>query len=358
MSTKPDTIVKNYIAQVKKKLPEWFRDNKAEFQDTLDEIENHVWDKAYEIAGSDNPSVQHVELAIESIGNPSEIASDYKKRGIPAIFITKELLPLYFKSSLLIFGVLLLLELIGLLFQIGSIAVWDFVTQFFGGMFITAISVLFFTSLIFVILSREGYLPENLGVKPKKDKTQTQTPVEYNEIESGIASTLKKPFEVKKGSKLFEGLFLLFFGFFFLFQPSLPQIDYFIFNELFNSEIGLWFRLIGVLSIYEGVLNLNRATLAKNNLNGHLIIMILIAIDIIPSLWFLLWLDGNTALIPTLAEIYPEVPGMIAFEQINIFNIENSVQFFIRFVIFFVLWDFCGRVYKIYKLYNYKQTLR
>ena len=170
MSTKPETIVKNYIAQVKKKLPEWFRDNKADLQDTLDEIENHVWDKAYEIAGSDNPSVQHVELAIESIGNPSEIASDYKKRGTPAIFITKELLPLYYKSSLLIFGVLLLLELIGLLFQIGRIAVWDFVTQFFGGMFLTALSVLFFTSLIFVILSREGYLPENLGVKTKKVK--------------------------------------------------------------------------------------------------------------------------------------------------------------------------------------------
>ena len=86
--------------------------------------------------------------------------------------------------------------------------------------------------------------------------------------------------------------------------------------------------------------------------------MILIAIDIIPSLWFLLWLDGNTALIPTLAEMYPEVPGMIALEKLNIFNIGNTLQFFIRFVIFFVLWDFLGRVYKIYKLYNYKQTLR
>jgi len=359
MSTKPDTIVKNYIAQVKKKLPEWFRDNKAELQDTLDEIENHVWDKACEIAGSDNPSVRNVELAIESIGNPSEIAKDYKKRGTPAIFITKELLPLYYKSSLLIFGVLLALEMVGLLFQIGIIAAWDFVTQFFGGMFITAISVLFFTSLIFVILSREGYLPENLGVKPKidKSKSQTQTSVEYNEIESGTATALKKPFEVKKGSKLFEGLFLLFFGFFFLFQPLLPQFDYIIFNQLFNSEISLWFRLIGVLSIYEGVLNLNRATLAKNNLNGHLIIMILIVIDIIPSLWLLIWLDGNTALIPTLAEIFTEVPELIALENLNIFNLEINIQFFIRFVIFFVVWDFCERIFKIYKLFHYKQTL-
>lgn len=365
MSIKPDTIVKNYIAQVKKKLPEWLRDNKADLQDTLDEIENHVWDKAYEIAGSDNPSAQHVELAIESIGNPSEIAKDYKKRGTPAIFITKELLPLFYKSSLIIFGVLLALEMIGLLFQIGNISAWDFLAQFFGGMFQTAISVLFFTSLIFVILSREGYLPENLGVKPKKAKikTKTQSSVEYERYESGsesgsgTATELKKPFEVKKGGLLFEGLFLLFFGFFFLFQPQLPQFDYLIFDILFNSEMRLWFRLIGVLSIYEGVLDLYRATLAKNNLKGHLILMILILIDIIPSLWLLIWLDGNTAVIPTLAEIYTEIPELVALEQLDIYNLGSSIQFFIRIIIFFVVLDFCERVYKIYKLYNYKQTL-
>lgn len=354
MSIKPDTLVKNYIAQVKKKLPEWLRDNKADLQDTLDEIENHVLDKAYEIAGSDNPSAQHVELAIDSIGNPSEIAKDYKKRGTPAIFITKELLPLYYKSSLIIFGVLLALEMIGLLFQIGNIAVWEFFAQFFGGMFQTAISVLFFTSLIFVILSREGYLPENLGVKPKKSKikTEMQSSVEGEQFESGTTVELKKPFEVKKGSLLFGGLFLLFFGFFFLFQPLLPQFDYLIFDMLFSSELSLWFRLIGLLAIYEGILDLYRATLAKNNLNGHLVLMILILIDIIPSLWLLLWLDGNTAIIPTLAEIYTEVPELIELELLN------GIQIFIRFIIFFVVLDFCERAYKIYKLYNYKQTLR
>ncbi len=356
MSIKPDTIVKNYIALVKKKLPEWLRDNKADLQDTLDEIENHVWDKAYEIAGSDNPSAQHVERAIESIGNPSEIAKDYKKRGTPAIFITKELLPLYYKSSLIIFGVLLALEMIGLLFQVGNITVWEFFTQLFGGMFQAAIIILFFTSLIFVSLSREGYLPENLGVKPKKAKIKTKTHSsvegEQFESESGITPALKKPFEVKKGSKLFEGIFLLFFGFFFLFQPLLPQFDYLIFDILFSSEMSLWFRLIGILAIYEGVLDLYRATLAKNNLNGHLVLMILIVIDIIPSLWLLIWLDGNTAIIPTLAEIFREVPELIELE------ILDSIQFFIRILIFFVVLDFCERVYKIYKLYNYKQTLK
>ena len=69
-------LVKEFLKEVKEKLPGWIRDNKKERKEVLAELEEHIWDKAEELSGTDKPTEQSVRLAISHIGSPSSIARE------------------------------------------------------------------------------------------------------------------------------------------------------------------------------------------------------------------------------------------------------------------------------------------
>ena len=350
----PEKIVKDYIKQVKKKMPEWFKEKKSELQDVLDEIENHVWDKSYELAESEHPSAQDVEAAIQYIGTPAKIAKDYKKRGTPAFFITEELLPLYKKTSAIIIGIVIGLRLIGMLIAFTT----NSPVETNLGIFQIIASVLFFTTLVFVILSREGYLPENLGIKPKKQRKQKKEESSesvYEKFDSGIPHKKSIPSKyVKKGGLMIGGLIVFFFGIIFIFQPQLPQSEHIIIPVI-TAEFRMWIRFVGIVMILEGILLIYRATLSKINYSGHIIMMILIALTVIPSLGLLIWLDGNTQILPTLADIANELPNMDMMpEMMNFFENANNYQMLIRILMVLQCVEFGERLFHIIRLIKYQ----
>ena len=109
-----EKMIKEFIKKVKKQLPGWLKERK-EHKEILDELEEHVWQKATELSGTGRPTLESVKKALTQIGTPQEIAKEYKKRGEPKIYITKEMWPLYIKVLGIILGLIIALNLLNLI---------------------------------------------------------------------------------------------------------------------------------------------------------------------------------------------------------------------------------------------------
>ncbi|NHJ48561.1 MAG: hypothetical protein FK733_12320 [Asgard group archaeon] len=184
--TKKD-IVDEFLEDVKKKLPFWLKDEKEELDEILEELENHIWDKATELADGEDPSIDHIEQVLDQMGKPSKIAAEYKNRGKPKYFITEELFPMYQKTLGVTAAILFGINFIIMLFSIGS---GHAARSFFTGIFICLAITLIVVTAQFVYLSKEGYYPEdfqrfssrlpfsiNLWFKSKSESTRVESAV-------------------------------------------------------------------------------------------------------------------------------------------------------------------------------------
>ncbi|UCC20175.1 MAG: hypothetical protein JSV62_02510, partial [Promethearchaeota archaeon] len=104
-------IIKEYLKEVKSKLPEWLKDKK-EHKEILAELEEHIWSKAEELSGMGQPTLESVQTAISHMGTPESIAKEYKRRGTPKVYITKEMWPLYLRVLGIVFGVIIGLSIL------------------------------------------------------------------------------------------------------------------------------------------------------------------------------------------------------------------------------------------------------
>ena len=87
---KLEITVQAFLKEVEDKLPGWLKDDKFEKHEVLNELEEHLWDKAEDLAGGEDINEGHIHQAITSMGNPERIGKEYKKRGTPHVYITKE----------------------------------------------------------------------------------------------------------------------------------------------------------------------------------------------------------------------------------------------------------------------------
>ena len=106
--------VRDYIKEVEKRLPEWLKDKK-EHKEILADLEEHLWSKAAELSETSQPNEESVKLAIEHMGTPQSIAKEYKRRGEPKYYITKELWYYYTKTLGTVFAIIISLVVIGLI---------------------------------------------------------------------------------------------------------------------------------------------------------------------------------------------------------------------------------------------------
>jgi hypothetical protein len=100
-----EKTIKEYLKEVKAKLPDWLKEKK-EHKDILAELEEHIWSKAEELSETGNPTESSVKSAISHMGTPESIAKEYKRRGTPKVYITEEMWPLYTKVLLIVFSVI------------------------------------------------------------------------------------------------------------------------------------------------------------------------------------------------------------------------------------------------------------
>jgi len=124
-----DKMVKDYLKNIKEKLPEWLKEKKDELNDILSEIEEHIWDKAEELSDIGTPTESSIRLALAHMGTPESIAKEYKRRGTPKVYITEELWSLYTRVLGILFAVVVMVYVV---FMIINIVTGNFQLDFVG----------------------------------------------------------------------------------------------------------------------------------------------------------------------------------------------------------------------------------
>ncbi|MHA1746760.1 MAG: HAAS signaling domain-containing protein, partial [Promethearchaeota archaeon] len=155
-------LIDDYLERVKEKLPSWIRESEEESSEILEEMKEHIWDLAQDIAGGSEDAISpgDIQEAIARMGRPSEIAKEYKKRGTPKIYISAEWWAWYSKVVRFVLAILWGINLIALLFSFGK-PFWEIIGSLLGGLWNSTLYATIAVTLIFVALSMEGFLPKD-----------------------------------------------------------------------------------------------------------------------------------------------------------------------------------------------------
>ena len=319
-------LIDAFKKEVKKKLPIWLKTRETELKDFLDELEDHIWDKATELAEGKDPEVMHVREAIIIMGNPRKIAKEFRTRGTPKFYITEELWPWFYKSVILVSIIVLFVNLLEMAFALKGGNIGQVVGETFEGIFVGIAIGFAALSIVFVQLSYHGFLPEDFKrmaephMKPvKKTKRKKQKSV--------IPS---------QGAYLFEGIFNLVGGAVFVFYPFV-DINSFTqtYMELFFVH---WLKLFGGVMILLGVIRFSQALVGKHIRLQQLFL----ALSLIPS-------SFSIALIFQL-HINPELIQTALSVPFNPVKVALAVKIIVIFVIIASILGMLDEIRKIYNL--------
>ncbi|MCJ7651762.1 MAG: hypothetical protein MUP85_24420 [Candidatus Lokiarchaeota archaeon] len=168
MSEKRNLLLVDFLAQVKKKLPEWLKWKEDQVKGIIDDLEFQIMNEARIIAAGDEPSDKDIRDAIMNFGTPESIAKPYKSRGTPKFFLTQELFEFYLRSLFFFFGIIIFINIIVSIFRFFVTPWWNVLGDMFGGMWIGCLIAAVCITVVFVYFSMEGFLPEDFGIIPKR----------------------------------------------------------------------------------------------------------------------------------------------------------------------------------------------
>ncbi|MFW9987497.1 MAG: hypothetical protein ACFFC3_02480 [Candidatus Odinarchaeota archaeon] len=172
-------IINKFLCQIKKSLPLGIKLKKNEINDILDEIEEHIWEKAIENAGDKEPNEIDVQIAISQMGEPRDIASKFTSKSSPHVYISEELYPYYREYRKRLLWASILTIILPFLYQIINTFGYYYNFYYFNLLYLYlnfCLSVIFYFNafvilrIIFYYLSNTGYTP----YKFRKSKIQEQ----------------------------------------------------------------------------------------------------------------------------------------------------------------------------------------
>ncbi len=341
-----EKTIKEYLKEVKAKLPDWIKDKK-EHKDILAELEEHIWSKAEELSETGHPTESSVKLAITHMGAPESIAKEYKRRGTPKVYITEEMWPLYTKVLMIVFSVIVAINIVSqIVFNLilggdpfievlGSL-----IMAIQGGLVISFVII----SIIFVALSMDGYFPEDF--KSKKDLAKEKLLAETAE-EKGWPISQKtgkplKPF-IKPIGEIIGGEISILIGCMFLFQPFL--------TDLMDVQFLILLRIFGALIAAEGALDISRGIIGNRQPSTHQLIHIITIVVKLAPIPLLLILMNQPEIFPffnwdEVTETFVNIG--IASEFYGVYR--NIIVLLIVGSVLLLAED----MYKIFKIQNYK----
>ncbi len=168
MSDSENKIVKNYISQVKQKLPEWLKWKEDELKNVLGDLEAQLYGEARAISQGEELTDADLQEAIRRMGPPESIAKLYKNRGTPKFYLTKELFDFYLRTLFFFFGIVIFINIIVGVFQFFFRAWWEVLGGILSGIWIGCLIAAIVITIVFVYFSMEGFLPEDFGIIPSR----------------------------------------------------------------------------------------------------------------------------------------------------------------------------------------------
>ncbi|MBD3196638.1 MAG: hypothetical protein GF317_16400 [Candidatus Lokiarchaeota archaeon] len=319
MDNQANKLIKDYIKRVKEALPEWLKENKDELKSILEELEAHIRDKADGISMENRSQLESVRIAIDSMGTPESIAKEYKKRGTPQVYISKELWPIYKNIITIVFSVLVA---IATFLTIFNALMGNFEDAFnFSGYALGFFASFSIISVIFVLLSMEGYFPEDFKSKAEIERKERE---KEKAREMGMPISPKtgeplKPF-LNKIEKFVSGAISLVIGIILLIQP-IPG-----FFSLMDPSFLTILRLLGLLILIDAFLTILRGVLDNDYISIHQGVQIIAILLKIAGISIFLVLLINPQIFPI---IYWDGISFIAFsvplEHYNTYKITLGV---------------------------------
>ncbi|HEC37492.1 MAG TPA: hypothetical protein ENI29_04595 [bacterium] len=402
MSESEIKIVKNYINQVKQKLPEWLKWKEEELKDVLDDLEAQLYSEARVISGEEELTDADIKEAIGRMGTPESIAKLYKKRGTPKFYLTQELFGFYLRTLFFFFAVIIFINIITAVFKFFFMVWWEVLGGMISGIWIGCLVATIVITIVFVYFSMEGFLPEDFGIIPQRlaiifpftfngdymveTRTYTKQHIEKARmlgkeklvsakarVEGRLAESRalreerraeaklyrKQKLEEAKQKRLFKktqpvtiselifGIFAgLIFGLFLIIQP-------FSVTGIMLPAFLDWLKLFGFLILVGALFDLIRLVIGVNNYTGQqvfLIIGALYSISYIPV--FLLLLNQ-----PEIFPISLFSGGNIPIIPYDPSNITYIVYFWVIIVIIIgIIGGMIGNVVKVGKYSKLKKA--
>ncbi|NHJ02311.1 MAG: hypothetical protein EAX86_09270 [Candidatus Heimdallarchaeota archaeon] len=311
MTLENEKLVENFLKEIKKHLPDWLKSNEEKLDDIMLEISSHIWDSAQEIAGSEEPNTASVQEAITRLGNPKEIARNYKKRGNPKYFISEELWSIYMKVNLYLIAILFGLIMIVQIVIVEPNNLQQAVANTLTTSYPVIITFILVVIAIFVGLSDEGYFPKDLVLdedkkadKEEDPKSQYYKPDEF--VLSGILGIFFGLIIIILPIDLLN-LFRIIVGFIIGLVGSDPSA---FSTELVSISVELQTLLVimGIVSVIVGITNL--AKIRTDDMKFHLNMNIILLIGGVVDLGLSLYVLVNLHL---LLEVLPLSENILLF---------------------------------------------
>jgi len=168
MSETENIIVKNYINQVKQKLPEWLKWKEEELKNILDDLEAQLYGEARAISRGEELTDADIKEAIVRMGTPESIAKLYKNRSTPKFYLSQELFDFYLRTLFFFFGVIIFINVIVAVIRFFFNPFWEVFGGVFSGIWVGCLVAAIIITIVFVYFSMEGFLPEDFGVIPER----------------------------------------------------------------------------------------------------------------------------------------------------------------------------------------------
>ncbi|TFF97174.1 MAG: hypothetical protein EU541_08565 [Promethearchaeota archaeon] len=342
MKNNIEKTLEEYLEKVKEKLPEWLKEDKDEVKEILAELEDHLRNRAKDFSDINQITEKSMRLAIAHMGSPSSIAREYKQRGTPHVYISKEMWPLYKKILLIVFPILIGITIFSIVF---NLLTGNFDDAFnFIGYYTSFSSAFLIISIIFVVLSMEGYFPEDFTSKAEKERRRKEI---QDAKEMGLPISPKtgkqmKPF-VKPLEKFIGGAFGMLFAIILLIQP-VPAIF-----SLMKFEFQLILLIFGILFLVDAITSFIRGALGNRNISAHQLMQ-----------WITIILKLMAFPIFIVLAFNPQIVPIINWSDTELIIMEIPAEFIDSYKISMILIGIVilvsniANIYEIYKLQKYK----
>jgi len=353
-------LINEFLAEVELRLPSWLKIREEELDEVLQELKEHIEDKAQSFVDQGMAYIEAIKKSITEMGNPVEIANEYKKRGTPKYYITVELWNLYIKSLKLILALIIpimsifiALDVVITILEMGN---WfDSLLSGIGNLLFTSMIGIIGITILFVYLSMEGYTPEDLkkiftSRKAKEHKSEFKFRRHYiqkakREINKRAKSEIspdkmiipkgyKRPIELIIGN-----IFGIVFGIVAIWQP-ITYINALLDPLFLNlvSGVGISLVILGIIGMIQGILAVwtfkaYKYLLPIKSAIAILFIPLLILFIINPQVFPLFYWSDTTGLV--IFNIPPEcywlyqmilIFILIAILSVNIKNIIKAAK--------------------------------